>query len=117
MTTLWLGRIEALSPRPARIAARPARIHIIGCGQDRSGISEACEDCVPACEEGIDSINGVDRSGLEVCLGGENFNSENSVWLDPSVRVRRQPEVTMDIFLEYFMVVETTDSLSTKYPC
>ncbi|CAL9024974.1 unnamed protein product, partial [Prunus brigantina] len=63
---------------------------------DRSGISEACEDCGSAyedcgqaCAEGIDSINGVDISGLEVRLGGENFSFENYVWLDPSVRVRR----------------------------
>ncbi|KAI5324507.1 hypothetical protein L3X38_033580 [Prunus dulcis] len=57
----------------------------IGCGPDRSGISEACEDRGSACEEGIDSINGVD---------GSRIRGKNYVWLDPSVRVRRQPSVT-----------------------
>ncbi|CAL2229023.1 unnamed protein product [Prunus armeniaca] len=47
-----------------------------GCGLDRSGISETCEDYGPACEDGIDGINGVDGSRLELRLGGENFSSE-----------------------------------------
>ncbi|CAL2236136.1 unnamed protein product [Prunus armeniaca] len=68
------------------------------CGSDRSGISEACEDCGSACGDcGLDRSDvskackdccssrlsvseaykdGIDGSGMEVRLGGENFSFE-----------------------------------------
>ncbi|CAL2236765.1 unnamed protein product [Prunus armeniaca] len=42
-----------------------ARIEAVSPSLDRSGISKACEDCGPACDEGIDSIIGVAGSGPE----------------------------------------------------
>ncbi|KAI5338014.1 hypothetical protein L3X38_017285 [Prunus dulcis] len=79
LRTRIAARIKRVSPRPASGDCYP----------NRRGISEACEDCGPACDEGMDSINGVDRSGLEVRLGRVNY-----LWLDPSVKVRRQPTIT-----------------------
>ncbi|CAL9000614.1 unnamed protein product, partial [Prunus brigantina] len=72
------ARIVVVSSRPARNAANACE----DCGSSRLGVSEACED-------GIDGISGIDGSRL----GYMTYTSigKNYVWLDPLVRVRRQP--------------------------
>ncbi|KAI5317967.1 hypothetical protein L3X38_037674 [Prunus dulcis] len=52
------AQIELVSPRLARIVAR---IEVVSPRSARN-VAEACEDCGPACEDGINRINEIDGS-------------------------------------------------------
>ncbi|CAL2266004.1 unnamed protein product [Prunus armeniaca] len=59
--------IEGVSPRLARNVAGTCE----GCCSDGSGISEACKDCDPPCEDGVDGVSGIDGSGMGVGTYGK----------------------------------------------
>ncbi|KAI5317162.1 hypothetical protein L3X38_036869 [Prunus dulcis] len=67
-----MARIDGISPRPASKE----------CGSDRWGISKACEQGMRP-----------DRRGISE-PASEELTGKNYVWLNPSVRVRRQPTIS-----------------------
>ncbi|CAL8175224.1 unnamed protein product [Prunus armeniaca] len=77
--------MEVVSARPARNAAGAYK----GCGSDVSGISEACEDCGSACEDGVDGISGIDGSGMGVeVLGKLAYYRGDSIEFSAEVQLR-----------------------------